>query len=118
MSGFLAFYPEEGGTAEGTNTDRAAVRAARCGRQIAQHRLSVLDLARALGDAADARRQRGRDRTSFYERKRRFQTQGFPSTTALDLSDAVEPTNGDVRVVQLKAGLTPQENISILRMLT
>jgi transposase InsO family protein len=45
--------------------------------KVAQHRLSVLELARELGNVAEACRQRGLDRTSFYEWKRRFQTQGF-----------------------------------------
>ena len=45
--------------------------------KVAQQRLSVLDLARELGNVAEACRQRGMDRTSFYEWKRRFQTQGF-----------------------------------------
>ena len=45
--------------------------------KLAQHRLSVLELARELGNVAEACRQRGLDRTSFYEWKRRFQTQGF-----------------------------------------
>lgn len=45
--------------------------------KIASQRLSVLQLAEALGNAAEACRQRGMDRTSFYEWKRRFQTQGF-----------------------------------------
>jgi len=37
----------------------------------------VLELARDLGNVAEACRQRGMDRTSFYEWKRRFQTEGF-----------------------------------------
>ena len=45
--------------------------------KVAQQRLSVLELARELGSVAEACRQRGMDRTSFYEWKRRFQTQGF-----------------------------------------
>ena len=45
--------------------------------KLAEHRLSVLELARELGNVAEACRQRGLDRTSFYEWKRRFQTQGF-----------------------------------------
>jgi len=45
--------------------------------KLAQHRLSVLELARELGNVAEACRQRGLDRTSFYEWKRRFQTHGF-----------------------------------------
>ena len=47
------------------------------GSKVAQQRLSVLELARELGNVAEACRQRGMDRTSFYEWKRRFQTQGF-----------------------------------------
>lgn len=45
--------------------------------KVAQHRLSVLELAKELGNVAEACRQRGLDRTSFYEWKRRFQTRGF-----------------------------------------
>lgn len=45
--------------------------------KLAEHRLSVLELARELGNVAEACRQRGLDRTSFYEWKRRFQTHGF-----------------------------------------
>jgi len=45
--------------------------------KVAQHRLSVLELARELGNVAEACRRRGMDRTSFYEWKRRFQTHGF-----------------------------------------
>lgn len=45
--------------------------------KVAQSRLSVLELAKELGNVAEACRQRGLDRTSFYEWKRRFQTQGF-----------------------------------------
>ncbi|RBI82080.1 IS481 family transposase, partial [Rhodosalinus halophilus] len=45
--------------------------------KVAQQRLSVLELARELGNVAEACRQRGMDRTSFYEWKRRFQTHGF-----------------------------------------
>ena len=37
----------------------------------------MLELAKELGNVAEACRQRGLDRTSFYEWKRRFQTQGF-----------------------------------------
>lgn len=47
------------------------------GTKLAEQRLSVLDLARELGNVAEACRRRGLDRTSFYEWKRRFQTQGF-----------------------------------------
>jgi transposase InsO family protein len=45
--------------------------------KVARHRLSVLELAEALGNISEACRQGGMDRTSFYEWKRRFQTHGF-----------------------------------------
>ncbi len=45
--------------------------------KLAEQRLSVLELVTELGNAAEACRRRGMDRTSFYEWKRRFQTQGF-----------------------------------------
>ncbi len=45
--------------------------------KIAEQRLSVFELARELGNVAEACRRRGMDRTSFYEWKRRFQTHGF-----------------------------------------
>lgn len=62
-------------------TTAAAKRASADGRdagtKLARQRLSVLQLAEELGNAAEACRRRGMDRTSFYEWKRRFQTQGF-----------------------------------------
>lgn len=45
--------------------------------KLEQQRLSVLELARELVNVAEACRQRGMDRTSFCEWKRRFQTEGF-----------------------------------------
>ena len=45
--------------------------------KLAAHRLSVLELARELGNVTEACRRRGLDRTSFYEWRRRFQTHGF-----------------------------------------
>ena len=45
--------------------------------KIARQRLSVLQLAAALGNVSEACRQRGRTRTQFYEYKERFQTFGF-----------------------------------------
>ena len=45
--------------------------------------MSVLELASELGNVAEACRQRGKDRTSFYEWKRRFQTQGFDGLKGL-----------------------------------
>lgn len=45
--------------------------------KMAEQRLSVLELARELGNVAEACRRQGMDRTSFYEWRRRFQTHGF-----------------------------------------
>ena len=45
--------------------------------KVARQRLSVLELAEQLGNAAEACRRRGMDRTSFYEWKRRFQLEGL-----------------------------------------
>ena len=45
--------------------------------KVANQRLSLLELAKALGNVSEACRRRGIDRTSFYEYKRRFQTHGF-----------------------------------------
>jgi transposase InsO family protein len=45
--------------------------------KLAEQRLSVLELAKELGNVAEARRRRGMDRTSFFEWRRRFQTHGF-----------------------------------------
>ena len=47
------------------------------GTKVAEQRLSVLELAKELGNVAEACRRRGMDRTSFYEWRRRFQTHGF-----------------------------------------
>ncbi len=43
----------------------------------AHHKLSVLQLAEALGNVSEACRQRGVSRTQVYEYKRRFQTHGM-----------------------------------------
>ena len=45
--------------------------------RVAHHKLSVLQLAEALGNVSEACRQRGVSRTQFYEYKRRFQTHGI-----------------------------------------
>lgn len=46
-------------------------------KKVVNNRLSVLELAKALGNVSEACRRRGMDRTSFYEYKRRFQTHGL-----------------------------------------
>jgi ACT domain-containing protein len=43
-------------------------------QKLARQRLSVLELAEALGNVSEACRRRGISRTQFYEYKRRFQT--------------------------------------------
>lgn len=45
--------------------------------KIAQQRLSVLELAKALGNVSEACRRRGMTRTMFYEYKRRFELYGI-----------------------------------------
>jgi len=45
--------------------------------RVAQHKLSVLQLAETLRNVSEACRQRGVSRTQFYEYKRRFQTHGI-----------------------------------------
>jgi transposase InsO family protein len=46
-------------------------------QKLARGRLSVLELAEALGNVSEACRRRGISRTQFYEYKRRFQTHGI-----------------------------------------
>ncbi len=45
--------------------------------KVIKHKLSVLELAEALGNVSAACRQRGVSRTQFYDYKRRFQTHGM-----------------------------------------
>jgi len=45
--------------------------------KVARHRLSVLELAEALGNVSEACRRRGMTRTQFYEYRRRFQLYGL-----------------------------------------
>ena len=45
--------------------------------KVARHRLSVLELANALGNVTEACKRRDMTRTQFYEYKRRFQTHGL-----------------------------------------
>ena len=46
-------------------------------KKLIRQRLSVLQLAEALGNVSKACRQRGLSRSQFYEYKRRFQTHGI-----------------------------------------
>ena len=61
---------------QATNKEESGERRAAATR-LAQHRLSVLELAQELGNVAAACRRRRIDRTSLYQSKRRFQTYGF-----------------------------------------
>ena len=45
--------------------------------KLAYQRLSILELAEALGNVSEACRQRGMTRTQFYEYKKRFQERGL-----------------------------------------
>ncbi len=68
--------------------------------KVAKQRLSVLDLAARLGNAAEACRRRGMDRSSFYEWKRRFQTQGFDGLKDLPPIHRSHPQSTSVEVVE------------------
>lgn len=70
------FAPKGGG--QGTNSNEGGKRDA--ASKLAEHRLSVLELARELGNIAEACRQRGLDLTSFYEWKRRLRTDSLDQT--------------------------------------
>lgn len=78
----------------------AEARGGDAGTKLAQQRLSVLQLARELGKSAEACRQRGLDRTSFYEWKRRFQTQGFDGLRDLPPIHKSHPQNAPEAVVE------------------
>jgi len=68
--------------------------------KVARQRLSVLELARELGNVAEACRQRGMDRTSFYEWKRRFQSQGFDGLKDLPPIHKSHPQTTPLEVVE------------------
>ena len=61
---------------QATNKEESGERRAAATR-LAQHRPSVLQLAKELANAAAACRRRRIDRTSLYQSKRRFRTHGF-----------------------------------------
>jgi transposase len=68
--------------------------------KLAQGRLSVPELAKELGNVAEPCRQRGLDLTSFYEWKRRFQTQGFDGLKDLPPFHKSHPQTTPEPVVQ------------------
>lgn len=78
--------------------------------KIAYQRLSVLELAEALGNVSEACRRRDVSRTQFYEYKRRFQTHGLaglkdlppihhshPQTTPPEVEERMSTTGVKVR---------------------
>jgi hypothetical protein len=68
--------------------------------KIAKQRLSVLELAHKLRNAAEACRRRGMDRTSFFEWRKRFETQGFEGLKDLPLIHKTHPQTTPVETVE------------------
>lgn len=73
--------------------------------KIAEQRLSVLELAKALGNVSAACKQRGVSRTQFYEYKRRFQTHGIEGLVDLPpvhhSHPATTPPEVEQRILEL-----------------
>lgn len=68
--------------------------------KLARQRLSVLQLAQALGSVSAACRRSGMDRTSFYDWKRRFQTQGLDGLRDLPPVHKTHPMTTPAEVVE------------------
>lgn len=68
--------------------------------KLAHQRLSVLQLAEALGNVSTACKQRGISRTQFYEYKRRFQTHGIEGLKDLPPIHKSHPQTTPPEVVQ------------------
>lgn len=68
--------------------------------KVARQRLSVLELAQALGNVSEACRQRGMSRTQFYEYKRRFQTHGLEGLKDLPPIPKAHPFTTPPEVVE------------------
>jgi transposase InsO family protein len=68
--------------------------------KIARHRLSVLELAQALGNVSVACRQRGMTRTQFYDYKRRFELQGLEGLRDLPPIHKSHPQTTSPEVVE------------------
>ncbi|SDG38086.1 helix-turn-helix domain-containing protein [Roseospirillum parvum] len=77
--------------------------------KIARQRMSVLELAQELGNVAEACRQRGMDRTSFYEWKRRFQTQGLDGLKDLPRIHKSHPQTTPPEIVEKIKALANDE---------
>jgi transposase InsO family protein len=68
--------------------------------KLAHQRLSVLQLAEALGNISEACRRGGLDRTSFYEWRRRFQTHGIEGLKDLPPIHKTHPQTTPPEVVE------------------
>ncbi len=68
--------------------------------KLARQRLSVLELAEALGNVSEACRQRGMSRSQFYEYKRRFQTHGLEGLKDLPPVHKTHPWTTPPEVVE------------------
>jgi transposase InsO family protein len=68
--------------------------------KLARQRLSVLQLAQALGSVSVACRRSGMDRTSFYDWKRRFQTHGLEGLKDLPPVHKTHPMTTPPEVVE------------------
>ncbi len=67
--------------------------------KLAHQRLSVLQLAEALGNVLEAYRRKGMDLNSFYEWKRRFPTHGFAGLKDLSTAHHTHPLTTSPEVV-------------------
>ena len=68
--------------------------------KVARQRMSVLQMAQALGCVSAACRRSGMDRTSFYDWKRRFQTQGLEGLKDLPPVHRTHPMTTPPEVVE------------------
>jgi Helix-turn-helix domain len=75
--------------------------------KVARHRLSVLELAQALGNVSVACRQRGMTRTQFYDYKRRFELQGLEGLKDLPPIHKTHPQTTSPEVVERIPGAEP-----------
>jgi len=69
-------------------------------KKLVKHRLSVLELAQALGNVSEACRRRGLCRSRFYEYKRRFQTHGIEGLKDLPPIHKSHPQTTPPQVVE------------------
>ena len=68
--------------------------------KLAHKRLTVLQLAEALGNVSEACRRGDMDRSSFYEYKRRFQTHGIEGLKDMPPIHKTHPQTTPPEVVQ------------------